>query len=155
LLETAGANRVLLVDLHSPQVQGFFRIPADHLTALPILSDAFEREAGASDRVVVAPDVGAAKLAQRWSRRLKADLAVIEKRRTGDDDKARAVRLVGDVAGARALIVDDEVATAGTLIEATEFLLAQGAKEVSAAVVHAVLAGEGAKRVAQSRLSQL
>ena len=152
LLETAGANRVVLVDLHSPQVQGFFRIPADHLTALPILAAPF---ADWKDCVVVAPDVGAAKLAQRWSRRLKTELAVIEKRRSGDDDKARAVRLVGEVTGARALIVDDEIATAGTLIEATDFLLAQGAKSVSAAIVHAVLAGPGAERVKTSKLEKL
>ena len=152
LLETAGASRVVLVDLHSPQVQGFFRIPADHLTALPILAAPF---ADWKDCVVVAPDVGAAKLAQRWSRRLKTELAVIEKRRFGDDDKARAVRLVGDVKGARALIVDDEIATAGTLIEATDFLLAQGAKSVSAAIVHPVLAGPGGDRVRQSKLEKL
>ena len=152
LLQTAGTDRVLLLDLHAPQVQGFFRIPADHLTALPILAAPF---AGWKDCVVVAPDVGAAKLAQRWSRRLKTELAVIEKRRSGDDDRARAVRLVGDVKGAKALIVDDEVATAGTLVEATDFLLAQGATEVHAAIVHPVLAGPGADRVRKSKLQQL
>jgi ribose-phosphate pyrophosphokinase len=154
LLETAGADRVMLLDLHAPQVQGFFRIPADHLTALPLLASAVPRADG-EPCIVVAPDVGAARLAQRWSRRLKTDLAVIEKRRFGDQEKAKAVRLVGEVAGAHALIVDDEVATAGTLIEATEFLLSQGAKSVSAAIVHAVLSGPGADRVRQSRLERL
>jgi ribose-phosphate pyrophosphokinase len=155
LLETAGADRVLLLDLHAPQVQGFFRIPADHLTALPILASAFEARGNLSDWVVVAPDVGAAKIAQRWSRRLKTELAVIEKRRTGDDERARAVRLVGDVKGAHALIVDDEVATAGTLVEATDFLLNEGARAVSAAITHPVLSGPGAENIRKSRLTDL
>ncbi|HJZ84772.1 MAG TPA: ribose-phosphate pyrophosphokinase [Polyangia bacterium] len=155
LLETAGADRVLLLDLHAPQVQGFFRIPADHLTALPILAQAFAARADVKQWVVVAPDVGAAKLAQRWSRRLGTELAVIEKRRSGDEDRAHAVRLVGDVRGARALIVDDEVATADTLIEATEFVLAQGALAASAAVVHPVLSGDGPSRIRASRLDEL
>jgi ribose-phosphate pyrophosphokinase len=155
LIQTAGADRVLLVDLHAPQVQGFFRIPADHLTATPLLASAFAGRADRGGWVVVAPDVGAAKMAQRWSRRLKTELAIVEKRRTGDDDRARAVRLVGDVRGAHALIVDDEVATAGTLVEATDFLLSQGAIAVSAAVVHPVLSGPGAERIRKSRLEEL
>jgi ribose-phosphate pyrophosphokinase len=155
LIETAGADRALLLDLHAPQVQGFFRVPADHLTALPILADHLAARPDMQGQVVVAPDVGAAKIAQRWSRRLKSELAVIEKRRTGDDEKPRAVRLVGDVRGACALLVDDEVATGGTLIEATDFLLAQGARAVRAAVVHPVLSGDGPARIAKSALEEL
>ena len=155
LLESAGADRALLLDLHAPQVQGFFRIPADHLTALPILAEVFRGRADLAHWVIVAPDVGAAKMAQRWSRRLGTELAVIEKRRTGDDDHARAVRLVGEVRGAQALIVDDEVATAGTLAEATEFLLAQGATAVRAAIVHPVLSGPAPDRIRSSRLEEI
>src|SRR5260370_22777969 len=110
LLETAGANRVLTLDLHSPQIQGFFSMPADHLTAVPLLCDHLRRES-LGDAVVVAADVGEVKDAGRFAKRLELPLAFIDKRRQGDDEKVRPVALVGDVVGKQCLLVDDEIAT--------------------------------------------
>jgi ribose-phosphate pyrophosphokinase len=154
LLATAGADRVLTVDLHSPQIQGFFSMPADHLTAVPVLCDYLKR-GGLDDSVVVAADVGEAKDAGRFAKRLELPMAFIDKRRTGDDEKARPVALVGDVRGKQCLLVDDEIATGGTIFEATEFLLASGARSVTAAVVHPVLSGRALERLSKSRLERL
>jgi ribose-phosphate pyrophosphokinase len=154
LLAAAGADRVLTVDLHSPQIQGFFSMPADQLTAVPVLC-ARVREAGLDDVVVVAADVGEAKDAGRFARGLDRPIAVIDKRRSGDDERAEAVAVIGDVANKRCLLVDDEIATGGTLFSATEFLLEHGARSVSAAVVHPVLSGRALERLAASRLERL
>jgi ribose-phosphate pyrophosphokinase len=154
LLETAGADRVLTLDLHSPQIQGFFDIPADHLTAVPVLCEHLSTR-DLSNAVVVAADVGEAKDAGRFAKRLDLPLAFIDKRRSGDDEKAHAVALVGDVRGKECLLVDDEIATGGTIFDATEFLLAEGARGVSAAVVHAVLSGHAVDRLAASPLRRL
>jgi ribose-phosphate pyrophosphokinase len=154
LLVAAGAGRVLTVDLHSPQIQGFFSIPADQLTAVPVLVDRLRTE-GVDDMVVVAADVGEAKDAGRFARRLNLPLAVIDKRRTGDDERAEAVAVIGDVEGKRCLLVDDEIATGGTIFSATDFLLAKGARSVSAAVVHPVLSGGAIGRLNASRLDRL
>ena len=154
LLVAAGAGRVLTVDLHSPQIQGFFSIPADQLTAVPVLVDRLRTE-GVDDMVVVAADVGEAKDAGRFARRLQLPLAIIDKRRTGDDERAEAVAVIGDVAGKRCLLVDDEIATGGTVFSATDFLLAKGARSVSAAVVHPVLSGNAIARLNSSRLDRL
>lgn len=154
LLATAGADRVLTVDLHSPQIQGFFSMPADHLTAVPVLCD-FLRDEDLSNTVVVAADVGEAKDAGRFSTKLDLPVAFIDKRRHGDDEKAKPVAVIGDVKGMRCLLVDDEIATGGTVFEATEFLLARGAKSVSAAVVHPVLSGRAVERLAASGLERL
>jgi ribose-phosphate pyrophosphokinase len=154
LLVAAGAGRVLTVDLHSPQIQGFFSIPADQLTAVPVLVDRLRTE-GVDDMVVVAADVGEAKDAGRFARRLNLPLAVIDKRRTGDDERAEAVAVIGDVEGKRCLLVDDEIATGGTVFSATDFLLARGARSVSAAVVHPVLSGGAIGRLNASRLERL
>jgi len=147
LLAAAGADRVLAVDLHSPQVQGFFSIPSDHLTARSILLDYFRRRPDLSNHVVVAPDAGEVKDAAGMAKRLGVPLAMVDKRRFGDDEKARAVHLVGDVRGRRALLVDDEIATGGTVIEAAEFVLREGALDVSIAVVHPVLSGSAVPRL--------
>ena len=155
LLETAGADRVLTMDLHAPQVQGFFRIPVDQLQAAPILCDHLSANRDLTDYVLVAGDVGEAKEIGGYANRLNLPIAIVDKRRDGDDEKARAVALIGDVADKHALIIDDEVASGGTLMEATAFLLENGARTVEAAVVHPVLSGQAVERVAQSPLKSL
>lgn len=156
LLETAGANRVLTLDLHSPQIHGFFKIPVDHLTAVPLLVSALKSDSELmSCPVVVAPDVGESKDAGRFARNLSAPLAVVDKRRTGDDEKARPVHMVGEVKDRHAVMVDDEMATGGTIFEAARFCAERGAKSVRAAVVHAVLSGECSNRLRSSALERL
>ncbi len=154
LLVTAGANRVLTVDLHSPQIQGFFSVPTDQLTGVPALCERLKRD-DLSHTVVVAADVGEAKDASRFAKILDLPLAFIDKRRKGDDETAQPWHVVGDIAGRRCLLVDDEVATGGTMFGATEFLLERGARSVSAAVVHPVLSGNAFERLAASRLERL
>jgi len=153
-LKTAGADRVLTVDLHSPQIQGFFSMPADQLTAVPVLCEALKAR-GLAETVVVAADVGESKDAGRFAKLLNLPLAIIDKRREGDDERAQARALIGEVRGQHALIVDDEIATGGTVFAATDFLLQCGAKSVSAAVVHPVLSGRAYERLAQSKLERL
>jgi len=153
LLETAGANRVLTMDLHAGQIQGFFNIPTDELTALMLLSDTIqEREFRG---VVVAPDLGSAKRARNMAERLGAPLALCEKRRVSNDDHAQVLHLIGDVDGQDALIIDDEVDTAGTLVEVATLLKGHGAKEVSAACTHGVLSGPAMERIERSPLNRL
>ena len=154
LLQTAGADRVLTMDLHSPQIHGFFHIPVDHLTAAPVLCQHFAARA-LDDWVMVAPDAGEVKDAGRYAERLDVPLAIIDKRRYGDDETVRAVHVIGEVMGRHALIVDDETASAGTLISAAEVLLEQGAVDVTAGVVHPVLSGNACERIAESRLGEL
>jgi ribose-phosphate pyrophosphokinase len=154
LLASSGADRVLTMDLHSPQIQGFFSIPADQLTGVPALCDRLKSE-DLSNTVVVAADVGEAKDAGRFAKRLELPLALIDKRRTGDDENAVPMHVIGDIVGKMCLLVDDEIATGGTLFNATEFLLARGARSVSAAVVHPVLAGRAPERLRSSRLERL
>jgi ribose-phosphate pyrophosphokinase len=154
LLATAGADRVLTMDLHSPQIQGFFSIPADQLTGVPVLCDRLKKD-DLSNTVVVAADVGEAKDAGRFAKRLELPLALIDKRRYGDAENARPAHVIGDIAGKDCLLVDDEIATGGTLFNATDFLLARGARSVSAAIVHPVLSGKAAERLASSRLTRL
>lgn len=154
LLKTAGADRVLTVDLHSPQIQGFFSMPADQLTAVPVLCEAL-RARGLTETVVVAADVGESKDAGRFAKLLNLPLAIIDKRREGDDERAQARALIGEVRGKHALIVDDEIATGGTIFAATDFLFQCGAKSVSAAVVHPVLSGRAYERLALSKLERL
>src|SRR5882672_1781885 len=154
MLATAGADRVLTVDLHSPQIQGVFSIPADQLTAVPVLCERL-KEDDLSNTVVVAADVGEAKDAGRFAKRLDLPIAFIDKRRVGDDEKAQATNVIGDIVGKHCLLVDDEIATGGTIFAATEFLLSRGAGSVSAAVVHAVLSGRALERLAASRLTRL
>jgi len=153
LLTTAGADRVLTVDLHSPQIQGFFSMPVDQLTAIPVLCARLRDKTRAG--VVVAADVGEAKDAGQFARRLELPIAIIDKRRSGDDERAEAVAVIGDVQGKHCLLVDDEIATGGSIFSATDFLLQQGARSVSAAVVHPVLSGRAVERLAASPLERL
>ena len=154
LLETAGADRILAMDLHSPQIQGFCRIPADQLLALPILCDYFAAKLD-NDYVVVAADAGGVKMTAGYASRLRLPLAIIDKRRFADNDKAAVLNIVGEVEGKKAIIFDDEISTGGTLVEAAEELLSFGATEVSAGIVHPVLVGNATEKLADSKLSEL
>ena len=148
LVTSAGAHRVLTMDLHSPQSQGFFRIPVDQLLAAEPLCERISQE-DISNWVLVAADAGEAKDIGRYANHLNLPIAIIDKRRDGDDEKPRAVNLIGDVKGKTALVVDDEIASGGTLSEAAAFLKEQGATRVIAAATHAVFSS----RDIQKRLS--
>jgi ribose-phosphate pyrophosphokinase len=154
LIETAGADRVLTMDLHAPQIEGFFRIPVDQLIAAPLMCRHLAR-VSLTDHVVVASDIGEAKDIERYASRLDLPVAIIDKRRYADDDKAVARQLVGDVAGKTALIIDDEIATGGTLIEAANFCISRGARAVRAAAVHGVFSGNALARLADSRIDSV
>jgi ribose-phosphate pyrophosphokinase len=155
LLATAGADRVLTMNLHSPQVQGFFRIPVDQLFAEPILCDYLLANRELANYVVVAGDVGESKDVGRYANRLNLPMAIVDKRRSGDDEVAVATHLIGEVQGKTALIVDDEIASGGTLIEAARFVLEHGAVAVEAAAVHPVLSGAAIERIENSPLRSL
>jgi ribose-phosphate pyrophosphokinase len=155
LLQTAGADRILTMHLHSPQVQGFFRIPTDQLEAAPILCDYLRESRDLSNYVLVAGDVGEAKDVGHYAARLNLPIAIVDKRRSGDDEVARAVNMIGDVAGKVALIIDDEIASGGTLVEAARFVLERGAVAAEACVVHGVLSGRAIERIEASPLRQL
>jgi ribose-phosphate pyrophosphokinase len=144
LLETAGADRVVTLDLHSPQIQGFFHIPVDNLSAVGLVADHL-RTLGLPDPVVVAPDVGRAALCRTYARRLGAGLALMDKQRTRSEVTFHG--LIGDVRGRSAVLIDDEVDTAGSLEKATELLLAQGAARVAYGGVHAPLSGPAVQRL--------
>src|SRR5437660_8803714 len=156
LLQVAGADRVLSVDLHSGQIQGFFDIPVDHLTALPILAEYVE-EHHRDNIVVVAPDAGRVRVAEKYSLHLDAPLALMRKRRLPQGKGAAPAEIldvVGDVAGKRCLVVDDMIDTGGTLISAVHHLIRQGASEVLAAATHAVFSGDAIRRLADSPRGQ-
>lgn len=154
LLATAGADRVLTLDLHSPQIQGFFSMPADQLTATSVLCDELARR-GVDNTVVVAADIGEVKDVGRFAKRMHLPIAVIDKRRHGDDEHAEPRAIIGDVKGKHCLLVDDEIATGGTIFGATQFLLENGAASVAAAVVHPVLSGNATQKLNASTLSSL
>jgi ribose-phosphate pyrophosphokinase len=154
LIETAGADRVLTMDLHAPQIEGFFRIPVDQLIAAPLMCRHLSRSSLA-EHVVVASDIGEAKDIERYASRLDLPVAIIDKRRYADDDKAVARQLVGSVEGKTALIIDDEIASGGTLIEAANFCLSRGARSVRAAAVHGVFSGDALDRIAASRIDSV
>lgn len=154
ILETAGADRVLTMDLHSPQSQGFFRKPVDQLVASSTLCDRLSRE-DLANCVLVAADAGEAKDLGRYANRLNLPMAIIDKRRDDDSEKPRAVNLIGDVRGKMALIVDDEIASGGTLVEAATFLREQGATRVTAVATHAVFSANAAERIDRAFLDQV
>jgi len=154
LVTKAGANRVLSMSLHAPQIQGFFDIPVDELTAIPILSRYFA-DKPLEDWVVVAPDLGAAKRARNFAQRIGASLAVIEKRRLGNIEKSEVLNVIGDVRGRRAIIFDDEIDTAGSVTAAARVIAAAGALEVYAACTHGVLSGPAIERLQASSIREL
>ncbi len=140
LITVAGADRVLTVDLHAGQIQGFFNIPVDELTALPIITGYFE-EKGLEDLVVVATDVGIAKKARDMAERLDAPLAIIEKRRVGNVNPAESLNVIGDVRGKTAITFDDEIDTGGSLVSAIDALKAMGAEDVYSSCTHPIFSG--------------
>jgi ribose-phosphate pyrophosphokinase len=154
LLETAGADRVLTMTLHAPQILGFFRRPADQLLGTSILERHFLRSSLA-DSVVVATDAGAGKIADAFANKLKLPMAIIDKRRKNDDENARAVSVIGEVRGKNAIIYDDEIATGGSIEEAAGILRKFGAKRVRVGVTHAVLSGPAVERLSRARLDEL
>jgi ribose-phosphate pyrophosphokinase len=153
-IEAAGVDRVVTLDLHAPQVQGFFNVPVDDLYALPSLCDAVVAK-GLPDLVVVAPDVGYAKKARQWSERLGVPLAIADKRRVDHSETAEVVELIGSVEGRTALIVDDFTISGGTLLDAARVVSERGATSVYAAVSHGLLAGPAIERLESSPITTL
>ncbi len=155
LLTAAGATRVLSVDLHAGQIQGFFNIPFDHLYATPILREAFQREGlGGESTVVVSPDAGGTERARAYSKYLDCPLAVIDKRRDAPN-VSQVHHLIGDVAGKRAILIDDMIDTAGTLCNAAKAVMDHGAAEVYAGATHGVLSGPAIDRINESVLRKV
>jgi ribose-phosphate pyrophosphokinase len=153
LLETAGANRALTLDLHAPQIQGYFNVPVDHLYAAPVMIDYF-RQKDLGRLTVVSPDAGGVERARAFAKRLDAPLAIVDKRRV-DIDVSEVMHLIGDVRGTTTLIVDDIIDTAGTLVKTAEALIAEGATRVFAASTHAVLSGPAVQRIRESAIEEV
>jgi ribose-phosphate pyrophosphokinase len=153
-IEAAGADRVLTMDLHAPQIQGFFRIIVDHLYALPVFAEYF-RPLADKNWVIVAPDVGFGEQARRFARVLGIEYVVSEKTRSDHSETAQVLRVIGDVRGKTCLIVDDFTTSGGTLVGTAEKLLLDGAVEVYAAVSHGVLPGQAAERLRNSPIKRV
>jgi ribose-phosphate pyrophosphokinase len=154
LLERAGASRVLALDLHAAQIQGFFDIPVDHLFAAPVMVEYFEEKFDRGELIIVSPDAGGVERARSFAKRLNVPLAIIDKRRT-DANVAEVMNIIGEVRGKHCLMVDDLVDTAGTLVNGVEALLKQGAKSVTACATHPVLSGPAVERIQASALLEL
>ena len=154
MLEAAGANRVVTCDLHNPAIQAYFNIPCDRLTGQHLLQSYFD-EKQMKDKVVVATDAGSSKKAYKYSTYFNCPMALIDKRRAGNDDKAVATHIIGDVKDKTALIFDDEVSTAGTMVEAAKILQDHGAKEIYAACTHGILCGPAIERIQNSPIKEL
>ena len=155
MLSVAGADRVVSVDLHSGQIQGFFDIPFDHLTAAPVMIDYLRKHLN-DDLVVVAPDAGRVKVAERFSQHLTADLAVVHKRRLrGVANQVEALQVVGDVEGRQCVLIDDMIDTAGTIVAAADLLADRGATEVWSMATHAVLSDPAIDRLKNSALTKV
>jgi ribose-phosphate pyrophosphokinase len=153
MLETAGANRLLALDLHAAQIQGFFNVPVDHLFASPVMIEYF-RSTDLSKTIVVSPDAGGVERARAFAKRLEVPLAIIDKRRDAPNI-AEIMHIIGDVEDRDCLIIDDLIDTAGTLVKGCEALLSEGARSVSACATHAVLSGPAVERIAGSRLKEV
>ena len=154
LLTVAGANRLLTVDLHAAQIQGFFNIPVDELTALNLLAGYFVKK-DFDDLVVVATDIGITKRARDLAEKLHAPLAIMEKRRVGNDDRAEALNVIGEVKGRVALTVDDEIDTAGSMVNVASTLLERGVTEVYACCTHPIFSGPAIQRIEASQVKEV
>ncbi|HEX8907750.1 MAG TPA: ribose-phosphate pyrophosphokinase [Anaeromyxobacteraceae bacterium] len=156
LIETAGATRVVSMDMHAGQIQGFFNIPFDHLYAMPVLLDHLRRRFGndTEDVVVVSPDAGGVERARAYSKRLGAGLGIVDKRRT-KPNVAEVLNVIGDVAGKTAVLLDDMIDTAGTLTLAANALVDKGAAHVFAYATHAVLSGPAVERIQKSPIEEI
>lgn len=155
LFVAAGATRVVAMDLHAGQIQGFFNIPFDNLFASPVIIDYFKKEMpNRGELVIVSPDAGGVERARAFAKRLDASVAMIDKRRTAPN-VAKAMNVVGEVSGKVAIILDDMIDTAGTLTEASEAVLRNGAKQVFAAATHGVLSGPAVERIKNSRIERV
>ena len=154
LLTVAGASRVLTVDLHAAQIQGFFNIPVDELTALNLLDNYFKKR-GFTDLVVVATDIGITKRARDLAAKLNAPLAIMEKRRLGNEDQAEAMNVIGEVEGRVALTVDDEIDTAGSLVGVVSALKKRGVTEVYACCTHPIFSGQALERIASCPVEEV
>jgi ribose-phosphate pyrophosphokinase len=153
LITAAGANRVLAMDLHAGQIQGFFNIPFDHIYSMPVVMESL-RARFSPDAVVVSPDAGGVERARAYSKRLNAHLAIIDKRRSAAN-VSEVMHLIGDVKGKDAVIVDDMIDTAGTLTQAARAVMEHGARSVSACATHGVLSGPALARIEDSPLSEV
>jgi ribose-phosphate pyrophosphokinase len=153
LLERAGANRIMALDLHAAQIQGFFDIPVDHLFATPVMIEHFN-PMNNEDVTVVSPDAGGVERARAFGKRMNAPLAIIDKRRE-EANVAEVMNVVGEVEGRHCLIVDDLIDTGGTLVKGAEALLEQGARSVSACATHAVLSGPAVDRIDESPIKEV
>ena len=155
MLTAAGVDRVVSVDLHSGQIQGFFDVPVDHLAAMPILLDYVVKEIGL-DVVVVSPDAGRAKLADRFALHLNAELAIVDKRRSAETGEVRALGVIGeDVSGRVCVLVDDQVNTAGTICAAADQLAAHGATEIYVVATHGIFADPAIDRIKNSAITKV
>lgn len=155
LLVTAGANRILAVDLHADQIQGFFDIPVDHLYAAPVVTDYIKRNYDPNELVIVSPDAGGTERARLFAKRLNVSrIAIIDKRRP-KPNVSEVMHVVGEVSGYRAILVDDIVDTGGTLVKAAKALLENGTKSVAAACTHAVLSGPAIENIKNSPIEEL
>lgn len=148
LLETAGADRMLMIDLHAGQVQGFFQVPVDELTAMPSQVEYFLKR-NLVEPVVVATDIGITKKARDFANEINAPLAIVEKRRLGNEDRVESLNVIGTVDGQLAILFDDEIGTGGTMIAAAEAVIAAGAKEIYVVATHGVLPGDASTRLAE------
>jgi ribose-phosphate pyrophosphokinase len=153
LLETAGASRALTLDLHAPQIQGYFNVPVDHLFASPVLIDYFKRK-NLENVTVVSPDAGGVERARAFAKKLASPLAIVDKRRV-DINVSEVMHLIGDVRGRTTLIVDDIIDTAGTIVKTTAALLKEGATKVYVACTHAVLSGPAVERICASPIEEV
>jgi ribose-phosphate pyrophosphokinase len=153
-VEAAGADRVVMMDLHAPQIQGFFHRPVDNLYALPTISERIQ-SLKLRDMVIISPDVGFAKQARRYASYLGTSIAIADKERTAHDEKAHVLQIIGDVRGKSAVIVDDFTISGGTLVSASAKLIEQGATEVYAAVTHGVLTGKSVEHIDNSPIKKL
>ena len=154
LITVSGADRVLTMDLHAGQIQGFFDIPLDHLLAVKIFVEHLKKDIDCSNLIVVSPDVGGIKMARSYAKKLGVPLAIVDKRRISAE-KTEAMNILGEVEGKDVCIVDDIVATAGSLVEAIEALKKKGAREVYAAITHPVLSGPAIDRLKNSSVNKL